>query len=130
MPNAPMPSLCATNTPTAKFVRLETAWSPSPHESLLAVPRNFIAPPRSRCPPLLLHQARVHQCGGRGGGGVEREAGALGDVEQAVVAVGEVQYPEHRELRLLGVAAPAEGVVQAPLAQLRLAVRGQVHVVP
>ena len=39
MPNAKVPSERATYSPTAKFVRLDTAWSPRPQLSRPAIAR-------------------------------------------------------------------------------------------
>src|SRR3954454_6495395 len=59
------------------------------------------------------------ECGVFDGG--EVEPGALGHVEKGVVAVGQVQHPEQTHLPALGSDATADGCVQAPLAELRLA---------
>ena len=53
---------------------------------------------------------------------------ALGDVDQRVLAVREVQHPEQRELVHARAAAGADRPVEAAPTELRLALRAQVHV--
>ena len=65
---------------------------------------------------------------GRSSDSGERQAGSLGDVEQRVSGVGEVENPQHGELALALVLPAAGRPVQAPTTELRLAVRIEVHV--
>ena len=65
------------------------------------------------------------ECLGSGADRLERQAGTLGNREQVGVAVGEAQQPQVRELRVRPV---GHALVEAALAELRLAVRREIAV--
>ena len=56
----------------------------------------------------------------------EGEPRSLGDVEQGGSAVGLVEHPEHRHLQLARIRVAAHRAVEAPAAELRLALRARV----
>src|SRR5260221_14209570 len=66
------------------------------------------------------------EVGGCANGG-KGQLGAARDVEQRVLAMGEVQDPEHRELEI-GNARAADRAVETSAAELRLAPRARVLV--
>ena len=57
-----------------------------------------------------------------------REPGLLGDLDQRVLAVREVQHPEQRELVHVRAVAGADRPIEAAPAELRLALGTEVHV--
>ena len=58
----------------------------------------------------------------------ERNSPAVGDVEQRVVPVREVQNPQHRELCVAFVGLPGNRSIESPPAELRLALRVGIQV--
>ena len=65
---------------------------------------------------------------GRSGGEdeVKRESGALSDVEERVAAVREIEHPEHRHVPRHSILSAAEARIEPPLAELRLALGGEI----
>src|SRR5262249_2586824 len=60
----------------------------------------------------------------------ETQLRTLGNVQQAVLAIGIVQNPEHGQFELIGISVAAKGTVETTLAQLRLAFRVRIEVAP
>src|SRR5688572_1334029 len=59
---------------------------------------------------------------------LERQASALSDVEQRVLAVGVIEHPQHGHLPYAGLLLATDGTIQAAFAQLRLAFWPQVAI--
>ena len=78
----------------------------------------------------LLQKSRVAQSVRSKRNHVERQTCALGYLHQAVLAVREVEHPQHRELGLFGVTTTTERVIEPAIPELRFAVRAEVDVAP
>src|SRR6185436_3842635 len=85
------------------------------------------AAPAFRSTPIIMgssflrQQTLPLQVEGRGRDHRERQTGALGNIEQAVRAVGKIEYPEQADLALAPSGRPADAAVETALAELGLA---------
>src|SRR5438128_3179927 len=93
----------------------KTVFIPSPFSVVASLRRFF-------------EKAELAQDGCRTPDDIEGATGPLGDFQQAVLAVGEIEDPQHGHLVHRGVGEPADGVIEPPLPELRLALRVLAHV--
>ena len=64
--------------------------------------------------------------GSGGGDHVERQVGSLGNVEERMPTIGEIEHPEHRHVPGPGVLAATDGGIESAPAKLRLALGGEI----